>query len=209
MAPRLYEPFVTSFKNDPIMMRLLFFLLTLTASCNLAFSQQADGPAPQQLFDDGLNLQELGLAQGLGIQQLGDNNNIQVEQRLPESQSVQLQQVGDFNDIAFDNEGAANELLVRQQGLYNQTDLGEIGGDNNRMLVDQQGDLNLYTREGPGGFVPAVNGVNMVVEQQGDGNRLQQVEDGLTPATQNPFIVRQNGGANVTIQFSSFYQGGN
>lgn len=191
------------------MMRLLLFLLTLAASCHLAFGQQGDGPAPQQLFDDGLNLQELGLTQGLGIQQLGDNNNIQVEQRLAESQSVQLQQVGDFNDIGFDNEGVANELLVRQQGLYNQVDLGEIGGDNNRMLVDQQGDLNLYTREGPAGFVPAVNGVNMVVEQQGDGNRLQQVEDGLTPATQNPFIVRQNGGANVTIQFSSFLPGGN
>ena len=56
-------------------------------------------------------------------------------------------------------------------------------------------------------YVPDVDGVNMIVEQQGNGNQLQQVEDGLTPATQNPFVVRQSGGANIQIQFSSFYGG--
>jgi len=207
--PQRHTGLLFNLKANRPMMRLLFILTFLIATFSLSYGQEGDAPAPQQLFDDGLDLQDLGLQQGLGVQQEGDNNRIQVEQQLPESQSVQLQQIGDYNNIAFDNEGAANELMIRQQGLYNQADLGEFGGSSNRMLISQQGNQNVYTREGMAGAVPAVDGVQMVVEQQGDGNRLQQVEDGLTPATQNPFIVRQNGGANVEIQFSSFLPGGN
>ncbi|WP_282781435.1 hypothetical protein [Phaeodactylibacter xiamenensis] len=186
-------------------MRNFIFFLAFASAWITGYSQPVNAPAPQALFDNGLNLDELGLSEGLGVLQEGDNNNIFIQQQQTSEESLNLQQRGSFNNINFSNTGQANELLVTQQGFYNEANLGGFSGDNNRMIVAQQGDNNLYDRSGPAGFTPEVDGVNMIVEQQGNGNQLQQVEDGLTPATQNPFVVRQSGGANIQIQFSSFY----
>ena len=191
------------------LIRNLTLLLAFTSAWITGYSQPVNAPTPQALFDNGLNLDELGLSEGLGVLQEGDNNNIFIQQQQQASEeNLNLQQRGSFNDINFSNTGQANELLVTQQGFYNEANLGDISGNANRMIVAQQGDNNLYDRSGPAGFTPEVDGVNMIVEQQGNGNQLQQVEDGLTPATQNPFVVRQSGGANIQIQFSSFYGSG-
>jgi hypothetical protein len=188
-------------------MRNLIFLLAFASAWITGYSQPVNAPTPQALFDNGLNLDELGLSEGLGVLQEGDNNNIFIQQQQTSEENLNLQQRGSFNNINFSNTGQANELLITQQGLYNEANLDEFSGDGNQMIVAQQGDNNLYDRSGPAGFTPEVDGVNMIVEQQGNGNQLQQVEDGLTPATQNPFVVRQSGGANIQIQFSSFYGG--
>lgn len=170
---------------------------------------QSNDPAPAELYDWGLNLNELGLSNSrLGVLQQGDNNTIDLQQRQPEMQHVALQQIGDYNSLEFTVRGQNNEVTIQQEGDFNQANLGEVDGFDNRFIISQQGNGNVYARQpaiGANGL--PVDGLNIVVGQQGDGNQLLQVEDGLTPATTNPIVVEQSGGANIQIQFSSFYSG--
>ncbi|HQU59910.1 MAG: curlin repeat-containing protein [Phaeodactylibacter sp.] len=188
------------------MRTLIFALLCFLAGP--AFGQN-DIPAPNDLFDRGLNFNELGLSSNrLGVLQQGDNNTIDVQQRQPEMQHVELQQIGDYNHLEFTVRGQNNDVAIQQNGSFNQASLGEVDGIDNRFIVSQQGNGNVYTREsafGTDGY--PVDGVNMVVGQRGDGNQLLQLEDGLTPATTNPIIIEQTGGANIQIQFSNFLSG--
>lgn len=173
------------------------FILALAAAMTLC-AQNNSNPDADLLLQ--LNLEEVGEGSAVSTRQIGNYNQIMVEQS--RAKAFGAQQMGNYNEIDVHLFGAENLLLINQLGNDNVYEL-ELSGSYNDLEIGQFGDGNWITQD-----LQRANFLDLTIYQRGNANRLEHYESDLGPMS-IPMTIEQSGGAKVIItNLATFPNGG-
>lgn len=179
------------------MWRKWFLLILALAAAMTLCAQNNSNPDADLLLQ--LNLEEVGEGSAISTRQIGNYNQIIVEQS--QAKAFGAQQLGNYNQIDVRLIGAENLLLINQLGNDNVYNL-ELSGSYNDLEIGQFGDGNLIIQE-----LQRASFLDLTINQRGNANRLEHYESDFGPMS-IPMIIEQSGGAQVIITNLATYPNG-
>ncbi|RME93997.1 MAG: hypothetical protein D6772_15255 [Bacteroidetes bacterium] len=173
-------------------MSIRFFItLALWVSgltCSL-IAQPTDDPVVNATFLV-LDLEEVGEGSAVRLRQIGEFNEVLIEQT--SQQTLLAQQQGNYNMIEVQLSGDANLVTAQQEGNHNNYEL-HLEGTDNRLQVVQDGEYNNLIQD-----FKRVEGLQIDVQQTGNGNSLEMTESDAGPMVL-PLRIEQTGGMQLII----------
>lgn len=180
------------------MVHRIIFILLLAGAWGVALSAQStpDANDPTLLV---LDLPQVGDGSVASLRQIGDFNQIMVEQ--VNQQALAARQVGNYNHLAATLEGGPNLVLAEQVGTGNTYQL-YLEGSHNELIIGQYGANNTVIQQ-----LEGAEYLFLRIEQFGNDNWLQHTEWGASTLGV-PLEIRQEGGARLEITNLADYFGG-